>query len=120
MAGRPFVTINEMNEALITNWNSVVTPEDTVIHLGDFAFAGFQVAHDIMARLNGYKILVKGNHDGTNAYMTRVGFNEIVKYLVRDNVIMIHNPIEIFTKGIVDGSMTLEERYRECDYVFWF
>ena len=33
---RPFSSIEEMDEALINNWNSVVQPNDIVFHLGAF------------------------------------------------------------------------------------
>ena len=52
----------EMNEALVANWNSVVTPEDEVIVVGDFAMA-FRSVELYTNRLNGRKILVAGNHD---------------------------------------------------------
>lgn len=64
---RPFHHVEEMNEALIYNWNSVVTPEDTIYCLGDFSFAGRSVelySH----RLNGNKILIPGNHDPIHPY----------------------------------------------------
>ena len=35
--GRPYRDINEMNEDLIRRWNSVVTDNDRVFFLGDFA-----------------------------------------------------------------------------------
>lgn len=60
---RPFDTVEEMNEKLISNWNSVVNKEDTVFHLGDFAFCGPTKAKVILEQLNGNIILVKGNHD---------------------------------------------------------
>lgn len=34
---RPFSNIEEMNEMLINNWNSVVKPKDIVFCLGDIA-----------------------------------------------------------------------------------
>ena len=37
---RPFADVDEMNEALITNWNSTVGKDDIVFHLGDFAMGG--------------------------------------------------------------------------------
>lgn len=37
---RPFERVDEMNEKLIDNWNSVVSPEDFVFHLGDFCLGG--------------------------------------------------------------------------------
>ena len=33
---RPFGSVQEMNEALILNWNKTVTNDDIVYHLGDF------------------------------------------------------------------------------------
>ena len=58
---RPFATIEEMDEALIANYNECVKQGDTVYHLGDFSFARNPAA--IFYRLNGNKHLVLGNHD---------------------------------------------------------
>jgi calcineurin-like phosphoesterase family protein len=60
---RPFSSVEEMNEALIKNWNDTVSPEDTVWHLGDVAFCKYSELKVILARLNGHKNLVLGNHD---------------------------------------------------------
>jgi len=60
---RPFKDVEEMNQALITNYNSVVRPEDTVYHLGDFAFMPVDKVLSILSRLNGNKFLMFGNHD---------------------------------------------------------
>lgn len=60
---RPFSSVPEMDEALIHNWNSVVTPEDRIFHLGDVAFAKPERVFEILSRLNGQKILIWGNHD---------------------------------------------------------
>lgn len=35
---RPFFSVDEMNRELISNWNSVVTNNDTVMILGDFCW----------------------------------------------------------------------------------
>lgn len=58
---RPFETVEEMNEALIANFNECVRPEDTVYHLGDFSFA--RDPAQVFRRLNGNKHLLLGNHD---------------------------------------------------------
>jgi len=50
-----------MDEALVENWNKVVGPKDKVYHLGDVAIA--RRGLKILKRLNGTKILIKGNHD---------------------------------------------------------
>lgn len=60
---RPFADVAEMDAALIRNWNNVVGPDDTVYHLGDFAFAGAERIKEILAQLNGKVVLVLGNHD---------------------------------------------------------
>jgi calcineurin-like phosphoesterase family protein len=53
-----------MNETMINNWNSVVTPNDVVYHLGDFAFEKDRAKlENIMSRLNGEKHIIWGNHD---------------------------------------------------------
>ncbi len=58
---RPYKGIEEMHEAFITNWNSVVGTNDKVYHLGDLAL---QVPNlDFMYELKGKKVLYKGNHD---------------------------------------------------------
>lgn len=63
---RPFSSTEEMDEALIKNWNSVITDNDTIFHLGDFAFGGFPVWERIRPQLNGSIILILGNHDHAN------------------------------------------------------
>jgi calcineurin-like phosphoesterase family protein len=62
---RPFSSVEEMNEGLISRWNSVVTAEDTVFVLGDVCFGGRSKLRPILERLLGEVILVKGNHDHT-------------------------------------------------------
>ena len=60
---RPFKDTKEMDEALINNWNNVVGQDDTVFHLGDFAFGGSELWNGVLNQLNGHKILIVGNHD---------------------------------------------------------
>lgn len=63
---RPFATIEEMNEVIIANWNSVVTAEDEVWVLGDFFMGQLTAIEPILDRLNGKIHLVRGNHDQKN------------------------------------------------------
>lgn len=60
---RPWKTVEEMDEALINNWNSVVKKNDIVFDLGDFAFAPNWRWKEVLERLNGYHYLILGNHD---------------------------------------------------------
>jgi calcineurin-like phosphoesterase family protein len=60
---RPWESIEEHDQALIENWNSVIGPDDTVFHLGDFVFGGFPKWKEIVEQLNGHIYLIRGNHD---------------------------------------------------------
>ena len=60
LAGRPFASVDEMNEVLIERWNSVVETGDIVYHLGDFSWKN---PVPYWNRLNGRKHLILGNHD---------------------------------------------------------
>lgn len=62
---RPFETVEEMNEALVKNWNSVIGPDDHVYHLGDFCFGNVEKWNWCLdpERLNGHIHLILGNHD---------------------------------------------------------
>lgn len=62
-SNRPYNNIQEMNEQFILNWNAVVKPEDTVWHLGDFAFMQLSEFKKLLWRLNGDINVVLGNHD---------------------------------------------------------
>lgn len=62
--GRPYDSVEEMNRKLIRNFNSVVKPEDTVYILGDVSYKiRLADANALIAKLNGHKHLIRGNHD---------------------------------------------------------
>ena len=65
-AARGFKTVEEMNEAIINNWNKVVGKDDFVFHLGDFSVGGAAEWTSLLDRLNGRIFLVLGNHDMNN------------------------------------------------------
>lgn len=56
----------EHDEALITKWNTVVTNDDVVYHLGDFMFGRTDKALWYLRQLNFKKLyFIWGNHDST-------------------------------------------------------
>lgn len=63
---RPFKNVEEMNEALIENWNRVIGDDDIVFHLGDFCLGGSAEWTKVLDRLNGKIYLIMGNHDMKN------------------------------------------------------
>lgn len=60
---RPFKSVEEMNEVLISNHNSKVKNGDLVIHDGDFCLGSREQAQDIIRRLNGKHVFLIGDHD---------------------------------------------------------
>jgi calcineurin-like phosphoesterase family protein len=52
-----------MDAILIKNFNEVVKPEDTTVHIGDFTMRGQAIAEKYFERLNGTHIFIKGSHD---------------------------------------------------------
>lgn len=108
--GEDFKTVEEMDEALITNWNSVVTKHDTVFILGDVSFHNKLRTASILFSLNGNKTLIEGNHDRVDKNYNRAirnAFNEIAPYkeirpLLSDNtrnkICMFHYPLLVWNK----------------------
>lgn len=60
---RPYKSVEEMNEAIVSNWNRVVGADDVVYVLGDVCMGQLDKSIKYLARLNGTLRLVAGNHD---------------------------------------------------------
>lgn len=88
---RPWNTPEEMDEALVENWNKVVKPNDKVYHLGDVLIN--KRAFPTLARLNGDKVLIKGNHDIFKLSQYQSYFRDIRGYHVMDKAILSHIPV---------------------------
>jgi calcineurin-like phosphoesterase family protein len=86
---RPWTDVDEMDEALIDNWNKVVKPFDKVYHLGDLAIK----KTDLIERLNGKKVLIRGNHDIFDLKYYSKYFYDIRGCHVLDGCILTHIPI---------------------------
>jgi calcineurin-like phosphoesterase family protein len=59
---RTFIDVDKMNEALIENWNRVISKDDTVFHLGNFAWDPF-IAENALKKLKGKIYFLLGNVD---------------------------------------------------------
>lgn len=98
---RPFANIQEHDEALVENWNSVVRDQDVVWHLGDVVMgngnAGPPMNFDILARLNGKKKLILGNHDGPGKIAEYAKhFDKMLAYhVVGKSIICSHIPVHV-------------------------
>lgn len=65
-ARRPFSSVEEMDQALIDNWNAVVSDNDDVYHLGDLALGSKAFIRQFVSQLKGRIHLIMGNHDHHN------------------------------------------------------
>lgn len=97
---RPFRSVHEMNQYVLNQWNSVVSDEDTVVHLGDVSMKNTHKWMEIISELNGRKILIKGNHDSGKLNVYSRYFDDIRSYEVKHLpdgrlVIFSHIPIRV-------------------------
>lgn len=96
-----FDSIEQMNEYMIKKWNKVVSPEDTVYHLGDFSLGlSKEEMVDLVNTLNGTIVLVRGNHDrwGKKRLLS-FGFKDVVNKIEIGQYILSHRPIPKVTLG---------------------
>lgn len=94
---RPFSSVDEMNEKLIENWNSVVGKNDIVWHLGDFCFGQKDNISKIIPKLNGRINLVMGNHDHQKIkFYYDSGFNRVYdrQVIINGFYILSHAPLQ--------------------------
>lgn len=88
---RPWDDVNEMDEEMVKRWNETVRPKDKVYHLGDVVIN--RRALGIMSRLNGDKVLIKGNHDIFRLEDYTKHFRDIRAYHVMNGCILSHIPV---------------------------
>lgn len=90
---RPFSSNEEMNETMIERHNAKVKEQDTVYFLGDVVINKRYL--ELVKRMNGRKILIRGNHDiFKDEEYREVGFQQIHGVRVfTDKFIMSHIPL---------------------------
>jgi calcineurin-like phosphoesterase family protein len=94
---RPWDNPDDMDEEMVKRWNETVKPNDKVYHLGDVVINRKSLA--IMHRLNGDKVLIKGNHDIFKMNEYTPHFRDIRAYHVMDGMILSHIPIHEASLG---------------------
>lgn len=122
--GRPFNSSEEMNVALIKNWNKKVMPNDEVYIVGDVTMKGPELAMKVLKQLNGRKYLIRGNHDN---FVDKAGFDQSIFEWVKDyhrlvyqneQIILFHYPIEEWDQ-MFRGSIHLHgHQHNGSDYNF--
>lgn len=107
LANRPFSSVEEMDERLVLNWNSIVPLTGTVYILGDFAWIRSEKGDErrvymkkLVSALNGKKILLLGNHDKEDELLQdwkEFGFSYVGYFLdaifAGRRVVMCHYPL---------------------------
>ena len=94
---RPWDDPDEMDEAMIAAWNERVKPTDKVYHLGDVVIN--RKALPTLARLNGDKVLIRGNHDIFRDDEYRQYFRELRAYHVMNGMMLSHIPVHEASLG---------------------
>lgn len=117
-------------EIMIRNWTSTVEHDDTILHLGDVAFADIDYWVKTLEWLPGKKILIKGNHDHTRTLkkFKKIGI-EVISPFVQEfdgqKIFFSHYPDEmtdldwdinihghIHNNGLQMEGLTLDKIYK--------
>lgn len=101
---RPFETTEQMDEILVKNFNELVKPNDISIWVGDVSFKQETESRKLIRRLNGYKILIIGNHDiYKKQRVMNLAFDEyhvVYNLSVNDTVLALtHYPMDNLPDG---------------------
>jgi calcineurin-like phosphoesterase family protein len=94
---RPWDNPEEMDEEMVRRWNERVRPNDKVYHLGDVVIN--RRALPTLARLNGDKVLIRGNHDIFPDVEYGKYFRELRAYHVMNGMILSHIPVHEASLG---------------------
>lgn len=99
---RPFTSVEQMDETIIRNWNNKVSHKDLVYILGDISWHNDKKTCEILERLKGCKVLIKGNHDRLHGN-TKKYFEEIADYKEitlpgNIHITLCHYPIVFFNR----------------------
>jgi calcineurin-like phosphoesterase family protein len=90
---RGFSTVEEHDEYIISQWNSVVNKRDITYILGDVTMEKSAPYH-LLSRLNGTKHVVMGNHDRRQDVRKLLEYVDSVSGMVQyKGVILTHCPI---------------------------
>jgi len=100
---RPWDTPEEMDEELVKRYNERVRPKDKIYFLGDVVIN--RRALKTLERLNGDKVLIKGNHDIFTLKDYTPYFRDIRAYHVMNKYLFCHIPVHTDSKGRFAGNI---------------
>ncbi len=97
--GRPFDSVEEMNETMIDKWNAKVDNSDRIYIIGDFIWNTVE-PEPILKRLKGNKFLIIGNHDRIGKHNEKI-YNKYIEWIKDYFVLKIKNGINTPSTKIV-------------------
>ena len=105
---RPFASVTAMNDVLLKNWNDRVRDGDLVYIIGDLMYEDCERPEYWLAKLNGRKILITGNHDA--GWLSKINaeeyFESVVPYLETEyegiKLTLCHYPMIEWPTGRID------------------
>jgi len=107
---RPWTSVEDMDEHMVQAWNSRVGPRDKVYHLGDVVINRRALA--TVGRLNGDKVLIKGNHDIYRLGEYAQYFRDVRAYHVLNGMIFSHIPVHAESLGRFGANIHGHLHYR--------
>lgn len=90
---RKFDDVDHMNEYIVMQHNRRVSTKDKVYFLGDVTMLKSAKGLEILRRMNGEKVLIKGNHDIAASHMYLEHFKDIRACHQLDGFILSHIPV---------------------------
>lgn len=97
---RPWNSLDEMHEYLIAHWNSKVSQDDIVFHLGDFSFGNKEQTLDILSQLNGNIVHIYGNHAKVLRDQVKViGYDYLEIKYDKTHIVMNHYPQYVWNRS---------------------
>lgn len=102
--GARFSSMEEMNECMLENWNSVVKPGDKVYHLGDVFIGPKDEFVRFWKKLHGKKNLILGNHDDAKFFARNELVNKIQMWRMFPELGLLLTHVPIHESGLRRGA----------------
>jgi len=106
--GSRFDSVEEMNECMLDNWNSVVKPGDKVYHLGDVFIGPKEDFQKFWPKLNGSKRLIVGNHDDIKFLASGGFFSKVQMWRMFPEFGLLFSHVPLDPSGLRRGAPTDE------------
>lgn len=111
---RPFADLDEMHAELVRRHNEAVAPDDDVVFVGDVCYGSMAQTLPWLAKLNGRKLLVPGNHD--HCWDGHHDKSKVRRAVARYRE---EADVEVVPAAWVEGWLGLRQRnYRVCHFPY--